>query len=639
MANVTMTNLKAEYSDSLSEVLALVADPDVDHASSSFKMPPSAKVVQNAARRMLHSEGTPSQSVGNTLQSLKSRIFEAEKEVESSISTLQARSDSRLDTYRKFSSNVIAMEESEMEIKELQEEGVNLYLKSVAQRNVELSQLRREDRLRSEHVDMYATEHFEWFAIIQTIYELLLTETYAEKAWRAQVYSKISALEAVIRAPKQHKRNKKTGGGEVDVADIESSMEAAIRDVALDLDNFLENPSGRSARQIEEELRSVSSVLMGLEAKLDPAFDTIRTAKEDTASRRAEANARWTKGAPGGNTPAGLAHQVIDQRRNQAQERLLAAKEALPPPATPPEPDGDPEGDDSVTRQLFEAGQVVAFRGNEAALATQYHHIMVWCAHRGDWRGAFKVYHALSDRHLPARYPLTFTTLLLAAKNAKPHAATQLVVPVMEEAETCGFALTREVFHAAIDVCRAGGHWRRALGVFNRMSAAGIAPSTHTYALLEQAGAAARGAEPAEVYEAMTFAGVPAYLSYTAAAARALNRAPLDEGPTADWIGASVIPFTGLGAVHERTANLAGGLSSTAGRSVSTIKGDGTVSRTRQEPAGPSALNTSRRHKQLPAQRRGHTPQSTYEGKSGSSKVKARDEIGHKTNQRTHEVL
>ena len=40
----------------------------------------------------------------------------------------------------------------------------------------------------------------------------------------------------------------------------------------------------------------------------------------------------------------------------------------------------------------------------------------------------------------------------------------------------------------------------------------------------------------------MKYAGVPAYLSYTAAAANALNRTAADEGPVADWLGADLLP-------------------------------------------------------------------------------------------------
>ena len=81
-----------------------------------------------------------------------------------------------------------------------------------------------------------------------------------------------------------------------------------------------------------------------------------------------------------------------------------------------------------------------------------------------------------------------------------------------------------------MDVCRAGGHWRRALQLFNRMSHQGIPPTTHTYALLQQAGAAARNSEAHEVYEAMKYAGIPAYLSYTAAAAKAFAYNVADQG-------------------------------------------------------------------------------------------------------------
>jgi pentatricopeptide repeat protein len=144
---------------------------------------------------------------------------------------------------------------------------------------------------------------------------------------------------------------------------------------------------------------------------------------------------------------------------------------------------------------------------DEARLGMDYHRVLVYCATRGDWRGALRVYRTLSDRRLPPTYPTTFQTVLLAAKNAKPRAASALVVPVMEEVEACGFAPTRELYHSAMDVCRAAGHWRQALALFSRMTAGGVNPTTHTYALLEQAGALARATEPVEVYSAMTYSG------------------------------------------------------------------------------------------------------------------------------------
>ena len=86
------------------------------------------------------------------------------------------------------------------------------------------------------------------------------------------------------------------------------------------------------------------------------------------------------------------------------------------------------------------------------------------------------------------------------------------------------------VYNAVVDVCRAAGHWRRALMVLNRMSHRGVAPNTHTYALLVRAGAGARGgAEPAEVYSAMALVGVPEFLAYTAGTAKVMTHETLHE--------------------------------------------------------------------------------------------------------------
>mgnify|MGYP001965496988 CR=1 FL=1 len=149
----------------------------------------------------------------------------------------------------------------------------------------------------------------------------------------------------------------------------------------------------------------------------------------------------------------------------------------------------------------------------------------------------------VAEKRLAVPFPQAFIAMLRAAKNATPQPASGVCLPLLEEVEACGHTVTRELYHLAMDVCRAGGHWRRALQIFNRMSHQGIPPTTHTYALLEQAGAAARNSEPHEVYEAMKYAGVPAYLSYTAATAKAMAFHKADEGKVADWLGRSTLPL------------------------------------------------------------------------------------------------
>lgn len=238
-------------------------------------------------------------------------------------------------------------------------------------------------------------------------------------------------------------------------------------------------------------------------------------------------------------TPAGLAHLLIDTKRKEAMEKLERAKEKLPP-INEVAPEGEADMKYAVSRMMFEASQIPAMRGKEGTLSAAYHQILVYCAGYGNWRGALQVYAKLSERRIPATFPATYTTIMQAFKNAKPQPKSDLVIPLLLEAEACGFQLTREFYHSAMDVFRAAGHWRRAISIFNRMAASGINPTTMTYSLLEKSGASARNADPEEVYNALTFAGVPSYLSYTAATACALRRKPIDEGPTADWLGKAV---------------------------------------------------------------------------------------------------
>mmetsp|Transcript_7390 Transcript_7390/g.8785 ORF Transcript_7390/g.8785 Transcript_7390/m.8785 type:complete len:277 (+) Transcript_7390:1041-1871(+) len=273
----------------------------------------------------------------------------------------------------------------------------------------------------------------------------------------------------------------------------------------------------------------------------------INRKKKTAALMKTHAHHEGEEGGGGGDdhahngneTPAGMAHQLIDKRKTHLIKKLNNAKEHLPV-ADVIEIKRNEEIDDAIKRMLFETSLLPTIRGQEGKLISEYHQILVYCAQNGHWEGALKVYETLGQRHIPATFPTTFTTMLLACKNAKPFPNHELVYPILEEAEACGFALTREFYHSAMDVFRAAGHWRRAISVFNRMGASGINPTTHTYSLLEQSGAAAKNSDPSEVYAALTYAGVPAYLSYTAATACAQKRRPTDVGPIADWLGKDV---------------------------------------------------------------------------------------------------
>ena len=79
-----------------------------------------------------------------------------------------------------------------------------------------------------------------------------------------------------------------------------------------------------------------------------------------------------------------------------------------------------------------------------------------------------------------------------------------------------------ELYNCALEAAAAGGGWRRAVQVFNRMRHMRVRPNTSTYQALMAAVAPARCAST-EVYDASKYAGVPSYLAYTAAAARAVE--------------------------------------------------------------------------------------------------------------------
>jgi len=79
-----------------------------------------------------------------------------------------------------------------------------------------------------------------------------------------------------------------------------------------------------------------------------------------------------------------------------------------------------------------------------------------------------------------------------------------------------------ELYNCALEAAAAGGGWRRAVQVFNRMRHMRVKPNTSTYQALMAAVARARCAST-EVYDGLKYAGVPEYLAYTAAAAHALR--------------------------------------------------------------------------------------------------------------------
>lgn len=301
-------------------------------------------------------------------------------------------------------------------------------------------------------------------------------------------------------------------------------------------------------KESEVQLKELYDKLLDYEAVMDFEFHKMRVNmniskrnldKMSSQKKSAIVNREGSSQEGRGKTAAGMAHLVVDERRQATMEKLKRASEGLPPPKQVPKGACE-DVEYAISRMMHEASEIPSMRGKDGVLTAAYHNILVYCAAFGNWEGSLRVYAKLSERRIPATFPATFSTILQAFKHAKPRPKSELVLPLLEEAEACGFQLTREFYHAAMDVFRAAGHWRRAISIFNRMAASGIVPTTYTYSLLEKSGASARNADPEEVYNALTFAGVPSYLSYTSATACALRRRPKDEGPTADWLGKAV---------------------------------------------------------------------------------------------------
>ena len=77
-----------------------------------------------------------------------------------------------------------------------------------------------------------------------------------------------------------------------------------------------------------------------------------------------------------------------------------------------------------------------------------------------------------------------------------------------------------ELYNCALEAAAAGGGWRRAVQVFNRMRHMRVKPNTSTYQALMAAVARARCAST-EVYDGLKYAGVPEYRLHGGGGARA----------------------------------------------------------------------------------------------------------------------
>mmetsp|Transcript_5090 Transcript_5090/g.11926 ORF Transcript_5090/g.11926 Transcript_5090/m.11926 type:complete len:641 (-) Transcript_5090:119-2041(-) len=565
-------SLETLMAASLSKELEFEA---MEEEEKSF--PTVFEVVSEARRTVRSFPEVPSQTEAEReklrrIRDLPRRVKAAEADIELIVQHQRREAEQRLEEYQRFSSAATDYEEAEAELAELAEQGVDVYLRATAERNIELSSARREEQVRKEHEQAYAGTHFtSWYSILELLVPAVeeAQRMNTGPRWRQRVASDLTQLEQVATGPMGLPKNPVESGGPLGGVAPGSDLALAVR-------RALREMNSKTPAEACAMLRGLEGLLLDYEAWRDGAFGKIRAARLAAEKRHQEARKKWRVkegahaldrpldlSAGGGVTPASLAHKAVDSRKRQAQERLRGARAALPPPATEPPPLRDEQGDVALERMLSELAEQPITRDSEAAIATDYFRVLTYAAGRGHWRGALRVYKTMGDRRLPAAYPTTYQQLFLAAKLAKPLPAVALVLPLLEEVEMCGFACGREIYHSAMDVCRAAGHWRRALTLLSRMTASGLDPTTHTYGIISQAGASARHADPAEVYAAMTLAGVPAYLSYTAAAARATSRYSVDRGPVADWLGTTVLPPTNAGAVRDRASRLAAGLPST----------------------------------------------------------------------------
>ena len=584
-----VTSLRVAFTGTLSSLLK-AATPKIAEDDDAT-LPTVESVVAEARKTIKGPAAAPPQTAADrarvrNLRALPEMIAAAEKDFADTLNAAQSKSEDRLSTYRTFAESAVEYEDATSRLAELKEAGVQIYLAGVADRNVEISQARREAQLRRTHEREYATAHFPWYEITQRLVSVVRLDSFSEHClWRRQLHDAVTELEEIATSPKD---DGGMGLPKNPQAQFGTAHVVPSSDLPLFMRRFVRDVNSFTAKQTLERLGELEDRLMDHEGNLSEEFRTIRESTKAATLRLRQAEVKWSR-EHGGETPAGRAHAAVDAPREELLVRLRRAKANLP--TLPPEKETvDVSGDAELDGYLRDMALCDTSRGREAAVATDYHRILTWCSQHGNWKGALRVYRSFTERRIPASYPTTFVALLVAAKNASPRPASSLVVPVLEEAEACGFAPTRELYHSAIDVCRQAGNWRQALSLFNRMVAGGIDPTTHTYALLEQAGAKAFNTEAAEVFTAMTYAGVPAYLSYTAAGARALNRVASDTGPIADWLGSSVLPPTNAGLASKRAALLATGRSTTTGR-VYTEFQPGAISRgSRYEKRGATSL-------------------------------------------------
>jgi hypothetical protein len=380
-------SLRVTFTDSLRDVLTTTV-PAAQLKTGVWTLPPVATLVAEA-RRTSNGPMVPSQSPQDRarvrhLRSLKAKLQASEAELAATVKAAEDKSAARVDTYRKFGDNANLYEEALSELTEIQEEGVEMYLKNVTQRNVELAQLRHEKTLRHEHEQTYAEEHFAWHEHMRRLFPLLHQATFSEACdWRAELHATISELEETTRMDVAE------GGmglpfnpsatGEVKSDGHEADYTPGS-DLPLILRRFCRDINKFTARQMEVRLHELEGILLDHEARLSTTFETIRFNTKDSASRLREAESRWrpsgvTASHGTGDTPAEIAHRFVDGRREAALAKLHAAKANLPAPP-PPVVGVDTEGEEALARMLHEAGRMadtLGGRDNEASVAMSYH--------------------------------------------------------------------------------------------------------------------------------------------------------------------------------------------------------------------------------------------------------------------------
>ena len=175
--------------------------------------------------------------------------------------------------------------------------------------------------------------------------------------------------------------------------------------------------------------------------------------------------------------------------------------------------------------ELSELKGIVVTRASESQYADRFYRFLVDCSTRGDWRKAVQAYRLMVAKGIvpDAR---TWRVLLRAVKIGEEGRVALVLLEEIEaqaaqRAGTDGLVPV-ELYNCALEAAAAGGGWRRAVQVFNRMRHMRVRPNTSTYQALMAAVARARCAST-EVYDGLKYAGVPEYLAYTAAAAHALR--------------------------------------------------------------------------------------------------------------------